>query len=134
MRQNLQWKSSTSPRPKKARMGKSKIKVMLIALFAVRGMVHAEFLSQGQTNNRHIYRDVLRRLMQPMRDKRQQMNEKNYGCFTTTMLGRTMHWASRNFLLKMTLLCWSSLHTLQTCDIFLSPKVKGVMKGTHFLM
>ena len=52
--QSLEWKSSTSPRPKKARMSKSKVKVMLIAFFDVRGIVHKEFLPQGQTiNQRH---------------------------------------------------------------------------------
>jgi len=39
-RQILQRKSPTSPRPKKTRMAKFKIKVMLIALFDVRGIVH----------------------------------------------------------------------------------------------
>ena len=32
-RQSRQWKSPASPRPKKARMSKSKVKVMLIAFF-----------------------------------------------------------------------------------------------------
>ena len=36
-RQSLEWKSPTSPRPKKARMSKSKVKVMLVAFFDVRG-------------------------------------------------------------------------------------------------
>ena len=64
-RQSLQWKSPTSPRPKKARKSKSKFKVMLIAFFDVRGIVHTEFMPQGHTINQHIYRDVLRRLMLP---------------------------------------------------------------------
>ena len=60
-------------------MGKSKIKVMLIAFFAVRGIVHAEFLPQDQTirtEQKHIYRDVLRGLMQSVRDKGQQRYDK----------------------------------------------------------
>jgi len=55
-------------------MAKPQIKMMLIALFDVRGIVHTEFL--GQTINQHIYRDVLRRLMQSVRKKRRQMYEK----------------------------------------------------------
>ena len=74
--QSLQWKSLTSPRPKKARMSKSKIKVMLIALFDVRGIVHTEFMPQGHTINQHIYRDVLRRLMQSVCKKRHELYEK----------------------------------------------------------
>ena len=42
--QILEWKSPTSPRPKKARMSKSKVKVMLISFFDVRGIVRKEFL------------------------------------------------------------------------------------------
>ena len=38
-RHNLEWKSPTSPRPKKARMSKSKVKVVLIAFFDVRRIV-----------------------------------------------------------------------------------------------
>ena len=34
-RQSRQWKSPASPRPKKARMSKSKVKVMLIAFFDI---------------------------------------------------------------------------------------------------
>ena len=47
-RQSLEWKSALSPRPKKARVFKSKTKAMLIAFFDVHGIVHAEFLPQGQ--------------------------------------------------------------------------------------
>ena len=68
-----EWKSSTSPRPKKARMSKSKVKVMLIAFFDVRGIVHKEFLLQGQTINQHIYKDILRPLMRSVREKRQEL-------------------------------------------------------------
>ena len=90
-RQSLQWKSPTSLKPKKARMSKSQIMVMLIAFFDGRGIVHAEFLPQGQTVKQNIYRDFLRRLMRSVREKRRQTSEKNHGCFTTTMLRRTMH-------------------------------------------
>jgi len=48
-RQSLESKSTLSPRPKKVRMFKPKTKVMLIAFFDVHGIVHADFLPQGQT-------------------------------------------------------------------------------------
>ena len=72
-RQSLQWKSPGSPRPKKARQSKSKVKLMLIAFFDVRGIVHTEFLPQGQTVNQHVYKDVLRRLIRSVRDKRREL-------------------------------------------------------------
>ena len=42
-RQSCQWKSPGSPRPKKARMQKSQVKVMLITFFDHQGMVHHEY-------------------------------------------------------------------------------------------
>ena len=39
-RQSMQWKTAKSPRPKKAHLSKSKIKVMLITFFNQKGMVH----------------------------------------------------------------------------------------------
>ena len=57
--QSFQWKSSTSQTTKKARMAKSKIKVVLIAFLDMRSIAHAKFLPQGQTINQHIYIHVL---------------------------------------------------------------------------
>lgn len=39
-RQSCQWKSPGSPRPQKARQSRSKIKLLLIAFFDIRGIVH----------------------------------------------------------------------------------------------
>ena len=58
-RQRLQ--SAESPRHK-ARMSKSKIKVMLIAFFHQKGMVHYEFVPEGEIVNQHFYQQVLIRL------------------------------------------------------------------------
>ncbi|UYV75692.1 hypothetical protein LAZ67_13001035 [Cordylochernes scorpioides] len=48
--------------PKKARMSKSRIKTMIIVFFDIRGIVHCEFVPQGQTVNSAFYLEVLRRL------------------------------------------------------------------------
>ena len=74
-RQSLEWKSALSPTPKKARMFKSKTKVMLIAFFDVHGIIHAELLPQGQTINQHVYKNILRRLMCSGREKRGELWE-----------------------------------------------------------
>ena len=42
--QSRQWKSPTSPRPKKERMSKTKVKMMLIPFFDIKGIVHFELL------------------------------------------------------------------------------------------
>jgi len=41
-RQSKEWHTSASPRPKKARMSKSKIKSMLICFFDSQGIFHTE--------------------------------------------------------------------------------------------
>ena len=71
--QSSQWKSPTSPRPKKARRSKSKVKVMLITFFDVRSIVHCEFLLQGQTINQQVYRKILRRLLRSVRGKKREL-------------------------------------------------------------
>ena len=74
-RQSREWKSTLSPRPKKARVFKSKTKVILIAFFDVHGIVHAEFLPQGQTINQHVYKNILQHLMNSVREKRREQWE-----------------------------------------------------------
>ncbi|UYV72490.1 hypothetical protein LAZ67_9003364 [Cordylochernes scorpioides] len=41
-RQSCAWHTKSSPRPKKARMSKSRIKTMIIVFFDIRGIVHCE--------------------------------------------------------------------------------------------
>ncbi|UYV85184.1 hypothetical protein LAZ67_X004851 [Cordylochernes scorpioides] len=61
-RQSCAWHTKSSPRPKKARMSKSRIKTMIIVFFDIRGIVHCEFVPQGQTVNSAFYLEVLRRM------------------------------------------------------------------------
>jgi hypothetical protein len=56
------WKSPGSPRPKEARQSRSAIKSMLVVFFDNRGIVHHEFVPEGQTVNAEFYCNVLRRL------------------------------------------------------------------------
>jgi len=71
-RQSSQWKSADSPRPKKARLVRSKVKVMLIVFFDMEGIVHYEYAPQGQTVNQQFYLQVLKRLRLPVSRKRPQ--------------------------------------------------------------
>ncbi|KAJ4445373.1 hypothetical protein ANN_07178 [Periplaneta americana] len=72
-RQSSQWKHPESPRPKKARQVRSKIKVMLTVFFDVRGIVHHEYAPEGQTVTKEYYHDVLRRLRDAVGRKRPDM-------------------------------------------------------------
>ena len=53
----------SSPRSKKARMQRSQVKVMLITFFDYYGLVHHEFVPQGQTVNQLFYMKVLTRIV-----------------------------------------------------------------------
>ena len=88
-RQSVEWKSALSPRPKKARVFKSKTKVMLIAFFDVLGIVYVEFLPQGETINQHVYKNILRRLMH---SKEENCGKRGHGCFIMTTLQLIMPW------------------------------------------
>ncbi|GFV72223.1 HTH_48 domain-containing protein [Trichonephila clavipes] len=59
-----------SPRPKKARQVRSKIKVMLIVFLDADGIVHHEYAPLDQTVNKEFYLDVMRRLREAVRSKR----------------------------------------------------------------
>ena len=43
---------------------------MLITFFSVRGIVHSEFLPQGQTINQQDYKEILRLLLRSVCEKR----------------------------------------------------------------
>ena len=68
--QSSVWKTPSSPRPKKARQSRSKVKVMLTVFFDSEGVVHFEYAPDGQTVNKEYYLEVLRRLRDAVRRKR----------------------------------------------------------------
>jgi len=65
----VQWKSTSSPRPKRACMSHSKFKAMLIVFFDIQGIVMAEWVPRGQTVNQPYYIKVLMKLRERVRRK-----------------------------------------------------------------
>jgi outer membrane lipoprotein-sorting protein len=66
-----QWKTPSSPHPKKARQVRSNIKSMFfLFFFLIRGIVHKEFVPPGQIVNGKFYWKVSRRLRENVRRKR----------------------------------------------------------------
>jgi hypothetical protein len=51
-------------------MSQSQIKTMLVCFFDHKGIVHYEFIAQGQTLNQQCYMEVLTRLQESVRRKR----------------------------------------------------------------
>jgi hypothetical protein len=71
--QSLQWKQLTSPQSKKAHMSKSQMKKMLITFFNIKGIVHYEFIPQGQTVNQAYYVEILKWLNEAVCRKRPEL-------------------------------------------------------------
>jgi histone-lysine N-methyltransferase SETMAR len=72
-RQSMQWKTTNSPRPKKVRMSKSKIKTMLIVFFDIQGIIMTQYVPPGQTVNQTYYIELLTKLRGKIRRKRPEL-------------------------------------------------------------
>ena len=57
--QSIHWKSPISPRQKKARQSKSKFKAMVIVSSDIHGIVHVDWVPEGQIVNHVYYDEVL---------------------------------------------------------------------------
>ncbi|UYV68402.1 NPY1R [Cordylochernes scorpioides] len=121
-----------TPRPKKARMSKSRIKTMIIVILDIRGIVHCEFVPQGQTVNSAFYLEVLRRLKRRIARVRTDIKD-------TVKLhhdNATSHTAFiiTNFLARSnTPVIPHPPYSpdLAPCDFFLFPRLKREMKGNR---
>jgi hypothetical protein len=76
-RQSEEWKHPGSPRTKKVRKSRSKIKTMLIFFSDIRGVVHHEYVPAGQTINAEFYFEVLKRLREHVRRARPELWAEN---------------------------------------------------------
>ncbi|UYV64971.1 hypothetical protein LAZ67_3002608 [Cordylochernes scorpioides] len=114
-------------------MSKSRIKTMIIVFFDIRGIVHCEFVPQGQTVNSAFYLEVLRRLkrriirvMTDIKDtvKLHHDNATSHTAFIiTNFLAR-----SNNPVIPHP----PYSPDLAPCDLFLFPRLKREMKGKHW--
>lgn len=132
-RQSMEWHTPTSPRPKKARMSKSKIKCMLMCFFDSQGIVHKEFVPPGQTVNQHFYRQVLERLRKRVMRVRPNiknswvLHHDNAPCHTAISVNRFL--ASKNIPVAPQP---PYSPDLSPCDFFLFPQLKTHLKGHRF--
>ena len=75
--QASEWHLPTKPKPKKPRQRRSKMKVMLTVVFEYRGVMHSEFLPEGQAANKEYYLRVMKRLKEQIRRKRSDFWKEN---------------------------------------------------------
>ena len=114
---------------------KSKTKVMLNAFFDVHRIVHAEFLPQGQTINQHVYKNILRRLMRLVREKRRELLETRSWLLNHDNAPAHNALGIREFLAKNNIAVLEQppySPNLAPCDFFLFPKLKEVNQRNLF--
>ena len=134
-RQSSQWKSPTSPRPKKARRVKSNLKSMLITFFDRKGIVHKEFVPPGQTVNSGFYCEVLWRLREKVRRHRPQLWWEQTWLLHHDKAPSHTSILTHQFLVKNKIaVIPHPLYSpdLAPCDFFLFPKMKLKLKGCQF--
>jgi histone-lysine N-methyltransferase SETMAR len=130
-----QWKTPSSPRPKKARQVRSDVKTILIAFFEAEGLMHHELLHQRQTKNQTVYVNILKRLRDTVRRKRPHkwssgtrlLHHDNAPCYAALSV--------REFLAKHSIPVVPHppfLPDLAPCDFFLFSRLKSTLKGKRF--
>lgn len=133
--QSTEWRFENEPKPKKARQSRSKIKVLLTVFFDYRGLVHSEYLPEGQTVNKEYYLGVLRRLRENVRRKRPDLWADNSWIF------HDYNAASHRATIITEYKAKNSINTIEQppyspdlapCDFFLFPKLKLQLRGTRF--
>ncbi|XP_046396633.1 histone-lysine N-methyltransferase SETMAR-like [Ischnura elegans] len=132
-RQSSEWHTTQSPKPKKARMTKSRVKSMLIAFFDAKGMIHKEFVPAGQTVNGQYYAGVIRRLKDRVHRVRPEKkndwvlhhdNAPVHTCLTVTEV------LARNNVATLPQPPYSP--DVAPSDFFLFPRMMKDLKGKRF--
>jgi len=127
-RQSSQWKSSNSPRPKKARQARSNVKTMLITFFDFRGIVHREWVPQEQTVNQHFYLEVMKMLGR----KGQKVGKVVLGCCITIRPRLTTHLSVLSKKSNSSSSTTTILTRLGSVRLFFISKVKIYAHRTSF--
>ena len=122
--------------PKKGCQVRSKTKVMLLAFFDYEGIVHHEYAPNGQTINKALYLEVLRRLRESVRRKRpEKWQDGDWILHHDNAPAHTSHLVQQ-FLAKhgTTAQLQQPPYSpdLAPCDFFLFPRLKKVLKGHRF--
>jgi len=114
-------------------MNKSKIKTMLICFFDSQGVVHKEFVPQGQTVNKQCYREVLEQLRKRVHRVRPEiadtwmLHHDDAPCHTAISVNEFLAKKSISMLPQP-----PYSPDLSPCDFFIFPKLKLHLKGRHF--
>ena len=127
-RQSCQWKSPTSPRPKKARQSKSKVKVVLITFFDT-----LRVLATGPDDQSASLQWILRLLLRSVREKRRQLWQDKSWLLHHDNAPAHNTLSIRQFLAEKNIAVgWNNLHIhmiLLRVTFFFSPSSRGSSTG-----
>ena len=119
---------------KETRISRSQVKTMLVCFLDHKGIVHYEFIAQGQTVNQRCCLEVLTRLRECVRKKRIGLwPEKwilHHDSAAVHDALRVCEFLAKNSITKMDHLPYSP--DLAPCDFWLFPKLKNALKGQRF--
>jgi transposase len=131
--QSLQWKHSSSPRPKKAQRVRSKVKVLLTVFFDYRGIVHHSYAPEGETINKEYHLEVICHLPDAHWHKRPTLwASRNWQLHHDNALAHSSH-LIQSFLAKhgIPVVCQAPYSPDRApCDSWLFPKLKRPLKGS----
>jgi len=114
-------------------MSKSKVKTMMICFFDSNGLVHKEFLPPGQTVNQQFYIEVLERLRKRIIRVRPEIANTWILYHDNAPCHRAFSVTQFLTLKNITVLPQPPYSPdMSPCDFFLFPRIKQVVKGTHF--
>ena len=117
------------------RQVRSNYKVMLTDFFNSRELVHNEYALQGQKINKEYYRDVLRRLRDAVRRKREDLwSSGNWRLHYDNAPAHSSHLIKNFWQKKQTPVLQQAPYSpdMAPCDFWLFHKIKRPLKGTRF--
>ena len=120
--------------PKEARMSRSQVKTMLVCFFDHKGIVHHEFISQGQMVNQQCYLEELTSLQESVWRKRPGLWPDRWILHHDNApvhdVLRVREFLAKNSITKMDHPPYSP--DLAPCNFWLFPKLKNALKGQRF--
>ncbi|XP_050934319.1 zinc finger protein 280D [Lates calcarifer] len=130
--QSLQRTGQQSPGMKKVYQVRRVTKSLLIVFFDIRGVVHHEFIPQGETVNAEFYCTVLKRLREDIQRKRPGLwRDGNWVLHHDNAPAHSALRTREFFGCTNTIVAPHPSYSpdLAPCDFFLFPKLKSKLKG-----
>jgi len=106
----------------------------LLPLFDIRGIVHYEFVPNGQTVNQVYYLEVLERLLEKVRRKRPELFANSWILHNNNAPAHTALSVREVLATEQVTVLEHPAYSpdLAPIDFFLFPKIKEILKGRYF--